>query len=508
VTLFQELNAAVAPLVPGLVTAGVLILSLLLLRLLLRRERVREKLRLPWRLTGFYLVLIVAMVLATRYWPEGYGVLSAVALLVLGLAVILAVSFGIFDVFLGRYRRVPVPRILRDIVIAVVYVVTIFVVLGRHGLDLSSILTTSAVLTAVVGFALQDLLGSIASGLALQLEHPFAVGDWVRFNEQEGRVLEMNWRSTKILTLHADVVIIPNNVITRQPVINFTSPDPIHRRRVEIGLPYDTPPKRAKQALLKALRGIEGVLGTPPPSVLLRRFGDSAIEYRVEFYIGDFARRELVEDEVATRIWYQLHRDGLSVPFPVRDVILHRDDESHAEREAERAREIERIVLMLRRVPFLEPLSPEERQQLAGRIKPASYAAGETVIREGDEGDSFYVIAEGEVEIRVGDKGQEQVVARLHAGDFFGEMSLMTGEARTATVVTCCDCQFYVISKRAFESLIAAHEALVEDIGAKLETRRTELEATRSRSENESESERSDLQSLVGRIRRFFNLGG
>ena len=505
--VLERLNAAVGPLVPGLVAAGVLVVSLLCLRVLLRHERTAEKLRLPGRLIAFYVMLTVGVVLARLYWPGGYTVLSAVALLVLGLAVVLAVSFGIFDLFLVRYRRVPVPRILRDIVIAVVYLVTIFVVLGRHGLDLSSILTTSAVLTAVVGFALQDLLGSIASGLALQIERPFTVGDWVRFNDQEGRVREMNWRSTKILTPHSDMVIIPNNVITRQPVINFTSPDPIHRRRVEIALGYDTPPNRAKQSMLKALRAIDGVLAEPPSSVLLRRFGESAIEYRVQFYIDDFGRKDFIEDAVATRIWYQLRRDGLSVPFPTREVNVHRDEDHRADREAEREHETERVMKILRRVPFLEPLSLDEQKQLAGRIKPEHYAASETVIREGDEGDSFYVIADGEVEVRVGEKANEQVVARLHTGDFFGEMSLMTGETRTATVVTSVDSQFYVISKRAFESLLAAHEELVEAIGAKLEARRAELEATRSRSADEADAERSDLQSLVSRIRRFFNLG-
>jgi CRP-like cAMP-binding protein len=163
---------------------------------------------------------------------------------------------------------------------------------------------------------------------------------------------------------------------------------------------------------------------------------------------------------------------------------------------------------MLRRVPFLEPLSLGEQQQLAGRIHLQSFAAGETVLREGDEGDSLYLIADGEVEVQVGPEGQAQVVARLHAGDFFGEMSLMTGEARTATVVARGDCQFYVISKRAFESLLAGHEALVEAIGAKLDARRAELEATRSRSSDDAEPERAELQSLVGRIRRFFNLRG
>lgn len=500
--LIEHLESAIEPLVPGLVTAGVFIISLLVLRVSFRRDgRITEKLRLPSSLLTLYLLIFVLVVAARLYWKPAYSALHLVSLFVLSLAVVLATAFGIFDIFLGRYRQVQMPTILRDIVVVMVYLIVIFVVLGRHGVDLTSILTTSAVLTAIVGFALQDLLSNIISGLALQIERPFKVGDWVKFSDQQGKVLEMNWRSTKIFTLHNDIVVIPNNVITRGALINFTAPSPIHRRKLDIGLRYEAAPNRAKRSILKALADVDGVLADPAPYVLLKEYGDFAIGYRVHFYTAQFPRKERIEDQVYTRIWYQLKRDGLSIPFPIRDINVRQVSDEDQQRSREQ--ELEQIIAALRKVPFLEPLEDADQKRLARRIKREYFARNEVIIRQGDEGDSFYVIAEGEVEVRVG----EQRVAKLTTDDFFGEMSLMTGERRSATIVTLRDSELYMIDKRSFQLIIEGNEALVDAIGRKLEQRRSSLAAKREEiDDHAADDHHADTATLVDRIRRFFNL--
>jgi small-conductance mechanosensitive channel len=217
--------------------------------------------------------------------------------------------------------------------------VAVFTVLSQVGLNVTSLVTTSAVLTAVIGFALQDLLSSVMSGIALQLEQPFAVGDWVKFDEQEGRILETNWRSTKIETLPRDIVVIPNNVITRSPLINFTAPDPIHRRKIKIGLSYDAPPNRVKKALLAGLREVDGVLTEPRPFVLARSYDDFAISYKLFFFIDQIHLKDHIEDAVMSRIWYQLKREGLKVPFPIRDINMY----TVSAEDVQRARDVERV---------------------------------------------------------------------------------------------------------------------------------------------------------------------
>lgn len=487
----EQILTEIEPILPGLITAAIFLVVLVALRLIYRGEKLAEKLRFPSALFLLYLAMVVPVVLTRAYWPATAGVLGVIALFILALAVILAASFGIFDLFLGRYRNVQVAAILRDILVLVVFVITIFVVLGNRGVDLTSILTTSAVLTAIVGFALQDLLSNIISGLALQIERPFKEGDSVRFGEQEGVVLEINWRSTKIKTLHNDIVVIPNNVITRSEVINFTSPSRIHRRRFTIGLRYEVPPNRVRASLLAAVRRVEGVLVDPEPYVLL-------VSY------DDFAMRERIEDEVRTHVWYQLKRDGLTVPFPTRDLTVKTisDEDEVAERE----QELDRVVEFLSKVRFLEPLSVEERRRLAAGTKREYFAGGERVISAGDEGDTFYVISEGEVDVCVGD--DLQVVAQLSVGDYFGEMSLMTGEARTATIVTRCDSEYYVIDRGAFRSIIASNDSLVAAISDKLESRRDSLDETQRQRESSilDRTAAGGTDSIVNRIRRFFNI--
>jgi small-conductance mechanosensitive channel/CRP-like cAMP-binding protein len=438
--------------------------------------------------------------LTSLYWPKAHDVLYAVSLLVLALAVILALAVAVFDLFLGRYRKITIPTIARDIIVAVVYMVAVFTVLSQVGLNVTSLITTSAVLTAVIGFALQDLLSSVMSGIALQLEQPFSVGDWVKFDDQEGRVLETNWRSTKIETLHRDIVVIPNNVITRSPLINFTAPDPIHRRKLDIGLGYEAPPNRVKRSLLTALREVDGVLEEPKPLIRLRSYDDFSIGYRIHFFIDQIHLKDQIEDAVFSRIWYQLKRDGLKVPFPIRDVNMY----TVSANDSERAREHELLEVedALQRVPFLQPLDEAERRRLAEQITLQSFAADETIIRHGDPGECFYIVASGRLSVTT-QRGVE--VAVLGRGDYFGEMSLMTGEARSATVSALEDTELYVVDKASFERIIKTHTELVDKIATRLSERRRALSEQDSR--NDIAVVTPSDSGIVHRIRRFFNMG-
>lgn len=487
------------PIVPGLVVAGIFMLLLLVLRAVAKTKALRKKLSLPSSLLIIYLVASVASGLTSLYWEAAHDVLYALSLLVLALAVILALAVAVFDLFLGRYRRITVPTIARDIMVAVVYMVAVFTVLSQVGLNVTSLVTTSAVLTAVIGFALQDLLSSVMSGIALQLEQPFAVGDWVKFDEQEGRVLETNWRSTKIETLHRDIVVIPNNVITRSALINFTQPDPIHRRKLDIRMRHDTPPNEVKRSLLAALREIDGVLTDPKPYVRTRTFDDAGIGYRLHFFIDQIHLKDHIEDEVLTRIWYKLERDGLEVPYPTQDINVRTIDPEQARRKAEET--LAAVEEALRGVSFLEPLDDAQRRQLAYHIRRQAYAADETIIRHGDPGESFYIVAKGRLSVTT-KRGVE--VAVLQRGDYFGEMSLMTGESRSATVTAIGDTELYVVDKPSFERIIKSHTELVEKIATKLNERRRALTEQDSRTDLAIVAPTDS--GIVHRIRRFFNM--
>src|SRR5690606_4204865 len=173
--------------------------------------------------------------------------------------------------------------------------------LRQAGAQLDALLTTSALLTAVIGLSLQDTLGNLFAGLSIQAQNPFEVGDWIQYGEDErtlGRVIEINWRATKVLTLDAVEVVIPNGQLARAPIRNFTRPTSISRRSIPVVVPFHVSPHRVHTVLLGALRQVEGVLSDPPPAILTSGFEERGIRYRVVFFIGDFARREQIDSLV------------------------------------------------------------------------------------------------------------------------------------------------------------------------------------------------------------------
>jgi small-conductance mechanosensitive channel len=200
------------------------------------------------------------------------------------------------DVFFGRRTHRAPPRIFRDLTQAVVYVVVVLVTLRAVGVEPGSLLTTSALLTAVVGLALQDTLGNMVSGLALQMQRPFEVGDWIQFDpdpRQIGQVTEVNWRATNVMTTELVEVIVPNATLAKALIRNFSRPSLVSRRTITVQGPYEASPKRVHDAILAAMAATSGVLADPPPWVQTRNFGDSGIEYAVYFFINDFASRDL-----------------------------------------------------------------------------------------------------------------------------------------------------------------------------------------------------------------------
>lgn len=506
-TFFEQLEAAVGPLLPGIIVAAIFIVGIIILRIRYRGDALVDQLKRPGVIFYAYVMLFALTVLAKLYWLPGYRFVYLLSLFVLVLAVLLAVSVAFFDMFMGRVRQIAVPAILRDVMMLVIYIVVIIIIIGQHGVDITSIVTTSAVLTAVIGFALQDLLSNIISGLAIEIERPFKVGDFVKFNDQEGRVLEINWRSTKVFTLHHDIVIIPNSVATKSAIINFTAPTRMHRRNVKIGLRYEAAPNRVRESLLKAVRGVEGVLTDPHPYVQLVEYADFSINYIVYFFISDMPQREKIQNRVMTRIWYQLNRDGLSIPFPIRDINMRQVTAEDDEKE--NTRRLAEKVELLRTVPFLEPLSDKELNTLAQRLRTEFYAEGESIIRQGQPGSSFYIITDGRVSVRIREAkdGPEREVTTLETHNFFGEMSLMTGEQRSATVRAMLDTELCVIDKNAFGDIVKSNEALVEAISQRLLVRQKELAVAREESESSSAEIKPDEQkSLMGRIKNFFQM--
>lgn len=417
------------------------------------------------------------------------------------------VLLGVDVVFGRRMHRAP-PRIFRDLTQAVVYVVVVLLTLRGIGVEPGSLLTTSALLTAVIGLSLQDTLGNLVSGLALQMQRPFEVGDWIQFENDErqiGQVTEVNWRATTVLTNDLVEVIVPNGVLARAPIRNYTQPSPVSRRQVTVSASYLVPPKRVQDAILSALPGTPGVLADPAPWVQTKHFGDSGIEYTVWYFTNDFAARQRTEGAVRDRVWYALQRANINIPFPIRTVHMHHMSEEKEQRDQER--ELERRDKVLRFVDFLSVLSPEKHRALAASTTRRLYAPGEVIVTQGEKTDQLFIIDKGSVVVEVAtEPGKSRVVAKLGAGKFFGEMALMTGEPRSATVRAETECELLVVGHAAFHETLATTPGVVEKISDLLATRQAELEVVTSHRPSIHELPQDRSRRLISQIKTFFKL--
>jgi len=249
-----------------------------------------------------------------------------------------------------------------------------------------------------------------------------------------------------------------------------------------------------------------GILSDPPPEVLLKTYDAFSIGYDLRFWIDDYRRRDVIQDAVRSRLWYYFRRHGIEIPFPIRDVTLRPVSRKDAEERGRRTRAD--ILEALRRVAALQPLSDSDLERLAPEVGLQSYAAGESLVVQGESGDCFFILLQGRAAVLIrNEQGSEIEVAVLGRHDYFGEMSLLTGEPRNATVRAAEDCLVAVVNRDAFKLVIEANvdilEALTDIVHARLEMNRQRLAAA-GKSANELPPERdkgwvrSTIESLLG----------
>ncbi|MCU1268011.1 MAG: Potassium efflux system KefA protein [Acidobacteria bacterium] len=422
-------------------------------------------------------------------------------------------SIFVFEVILDPLRLKP-PRIMRDLLLAFAYVVTAITLLSSVGqVNLSGIVATSAVLTAVIGLSFQDTLGNMMGGMALQMERAIAVGDWIRIDNQEGLVREIRWRHTAIETRNWDTIIIPNSVLMRSQVtvLGRRSGAPRqHRQWVYFNVDFRYSPSAVIEAVETALHAepIPNIAGAPPANCVVMDFKESFASYAVRYWLTDLAVDDPTNSIVRTRIFFALRRSGIPLSIPAQTLFVTEEDLSRQQRKGEA--EIEARVTTLKQIELFRTLTDEERKSLAGRLRVAPFTRGEAMTRQGAEAHWLYVIAKGDAEVRVSvdGSGVSEVIATLHAGDFFGEMGMMTGERRAATVVALRNVVCYRLDKEAFNDILRSRPEIAEDISQVLARRRVELDAAREDLNEEAKRARLKYHQvdLLARIKRFFTI--
>ncbi|OGD22581.1 MAG: hypothetical protein A2W03_12445 [Candidatus Aminicenantes bacterium RBG_16_63_16] len=432
------------------------------------------------------ILLLSALALKLRFWTTAFGLgpefAAYVNAAVIFLAVVLVVR--LIDAWLNfrferRRRPFPVPGVLRGFFLAILYIAVLFIVLkGGLGINITPFLATSAIFTAIIGLALQGVLGNVLAGISLNLTKAFSRGDWVSIGPHEGVVVDTNWRETLILDRASNIVVIPNNAAASDKIVNFARPDLKTALTIPLRVSYSAPVAEVLEILKQAAREVPEVLSAPAPQAYIMSYEDLGISYLVKFWVTDYGRKFTIRGDVARHIWYKFRRSDIEIPVALTEAVkqavsgLKAGEIPGLEDEAAeldfgvlmqsqlfRAAEGERAGELL--------VTPEAVRLLAGLVKRRAYTRGEVVFRQGDRGESCFVVAAGFIrgEVIYEENGKKYTSEfKTGPGGLFGEMSIFTGLPRTATGIVEEQAVLLEITAADFGRLLDANPGLAEII--------------------------------------------
>jgi small-conductance mechanosensitive channel/CRP-like cAMP-binding protein len=470
-----------------------------------RRLKRQHGVRLGWIYHIFALLLAVYLpaLILNLQWTFLHHLGAAVV--VFGAIVLIAiVERYVFELYLKQEHGVTVPKFLTELVRIVILVVAVFLVL-EIGYDqtIKGLLIAPGIAAVVLGLAMQDLVGNLIAGIALQGGRSFVSGDWLIIDNRQGEVIEINWRSTRLRTIDDISIEVPNREIAKQTIINLNRPQRRHAMRIPFMLDYASPPTRTKDVLLHAVSNAQGVCPEPRPCVFVKQFAESGIEYEVKFWMDDHALYSEVCDAIQTNVWYGLRRHGIRIPFPTRTIRLERPERDKQQEVQSAAR------MILRQQPLFKCLSDEQLDAMLPRGRVVHFGKAEKLIQQGEQGDSMFILVNGQANVVVERGGGTKLVASLGAGDCFGEMSLLTGEARSATVLAQTDCEVVEIGKPVLGRSLKDHPALLAELSELLARRQIENEgilSVGSQTDTEKVRQNRYAAGFVTRLRSFFEL--
>ncbi|HKW01082.1 MAG TPA: cyclic nucleotide-binding domain-containing protein [Vicinamibacterales bacterium] len=448
----------------------------------------RRRLRFTLLVALAFLGLHGAMVSFPLAGAEHRALMQSLEAMLLALAITNTIVTLVFNPWVSQPGRDRAPSIIQDVLVVALIGGVAYNVFGEK------IVGPSIGAAAALALGLQDQLGNLFAGLAIQIERPFRVGHWISLGSYEGRVIEVTWRATKIRTKAGNLVIIPNNTVGREAITNFSEPTAPTRLSVDVGAAYGVPPNEVRDALMTAMGRVSRVLTDPAPDAMLVDFGGSAIVYRARFWIDDFERDTAISSEVRSAIYYELNRRGIEIPWPIQ--IQYERHETVPDPIARR----QQLAAAIAKVPVLAALPAEAHEALAASTTERLFADGEAIVREGEAGRSMFIVRRGRVAITIGADHRE--VAVTEAGGFFGEMSLLTGDPRTATVVARGDCNVLEIDAEVFRVYVQNNPAVIEGLAEAAAARRKALAQSRA----SVPAHQTEPRSLARRMRQFFGL--
>ncbi|MEO7933682.1 MAG: mechanosensitive ion channel family protein [Chthoniobacterales bacterium] len=488
------------------VLAGVLIYLLVHLIGQILKKRTGVRLGLTYEIFAATLAIIAGSLV----YEPGHAIsvgLKSIAQLTGAFVITAIVNRYFWEIYFIRSGKPAAPKFFSQVFSLIVIVAALVLIVTanfQEGSNLvKTVLTTGGVLALTIGLALQDLLGNIIAGFAIHFGQPFKLGDWLILDNTHVEVMEINWRSTRCRTNDDTYLDVPNASITKQTVMNLYYPDRVHAIRVYVSLEYDTPPNLAKDCLLRAALGAQGVMATPKPVIYLKEFADSSINYEIKAFIMDHSKYPVIMDAIRTNIWYELKRKKLTIPFPQRVLQVNRPVKAAPENFSNE------VIEVLRKQDSFSFLTPVQLRRLTEGCQAIFYGRNEKIIQQGEPGESMFVILSGSVSVLVECDAVSTEVAVMKEGACFGEMSLLTGEKRSATVIAVEDSLVVELCKESMSRLLKENVRVVEKLGELLANRKltneTQLAATKGKGGRVATA-RSLKASFLSQLKAFFDL--
>ena len=387
----------------------------------------------------------------------------------------------LWDRLVAKAIRGPVPRLLKQVFALFIYTIAVTGIIGIvFKRSITGFWATSGVVGLILGFALRNIILDVFTGLAVNIERPYKIGDWVTVHGQRreqnvtGRITEINWRTTRIRTEENTTVIIPNGLLSTMIVTNFWSPNLESRFETTFCLDFSVPTERAHRVLLagvKAGLGQEGLLRHPEPEVLVGSTTPLGVEYTIRYWIipWEDTTPSVASDRITTSVLEHLQQAGITLAYPKQDIFYDKMPTRHLD-----ARSMEDRKLLLAKIELFEHLDDEEREIVATKMRRQFCQAEEILVKRGDKGESMFILLEGllYVFLDIRDSGEETKVAQIVPGQFFGEMSLLTGEPRSATIKATTDTVVYEIRKDTMNALFENRPQTAEMISNVVAERR------------------------------------
>ena len=398
---------------------------------------------------------------------------------------------------------VQVPSMLVTLAEILVWLATLAIIIaGVYGQSVTALLATSTVMIGVAGFALQKMIADFFAGIALSIERPYAIGDWLQLDTggPMGKVVEFGWRSTTIVTPEDLTIVVPNGRLAERAFTNYSRPHRYFRDKIRVTLPYSVTAHQGQRILLGAANQIDEVANLPlKPVVTIDEYDTRGVVWVLIYAVPDRNRLIPLRFLVHQNILRNLHHAGIEIPVAAQEIRLTRPAPAEDTEGS--------LVRLLRQSALFADLTADETAELAKAATQHLCHAGEPILKQGNPGSSLFILNEGLLGVWIsGAAGGETQVARIQPGEFFGELSLLTGEPRGATVIPVTDCLVTEIGKEAMSTLLQARPELAEILSRALAGRQAANQRSMAGTEPATEREGMARQ-LLGRIRAFFNLG-